>query len=215
MKKILFASISGAIIIALLAFTFLPGGEDFKVLEIGKKAPMSDFVMQGVSGKEYTLNNLNKEAGLLVVFSCNTCPFVVGRAEKEGWEGRYAGIYDNCTKNNIGMVLVNSNEAKRKDEDSMDEMKKHAKEKAYQMAYVIDANHQLADAFGARTTPHVYLFDKDLNLVYRGLIDDNVASSKEVKVNHLANAIASLSEGVAPDPATTSAMGCSIKRVVK
>jgi len=201
----------GALIVGIVGFA--PIGESPMALEIGSKAPMVDTKMEGINGTSVSLNDLKKENGLLVVFSCNTCPFVVGNGSKEGWEGRYNGIYDFCVSNELGMVLVNSNEAKREGDDSMDKMKSHAKEQGYKMAYVIDQNHELADAVGARTTPHVYLFDKELKLVYRGLIDDNVNSAANVKVNHLENAINNLINGAKPDPAITKSMGCSIKRI--
>ena len=105
--------------------------------------------------------------------SCNTCPFVVGGAGYPGWEKDYNDIYDKCKELGIGMVLINSNEAKRKGDDSMEEMKKHAAEKNYKMKYVVDKNHVLADAFGAKTTPHIFLFDKDLKLIFTGSIDNS------------------------------------------
>lgn len=205
--------LSSVLLGAVISFSFMTLSKGSGALGIGKKAPMATAQMNDVSGKSYSLNDLNGDNGLLVIFSCNTCPFVVGTGSKEGWEGRYNGLYDLASSNGLGMVLVNSNEAKRPNEDSMDEMKKRAKAKGYKMAYVIDENHKFADAVGARTTPHVYLFDKDLKLVYRGLIDDNVNSSSEVKIKYLENAMASMAKGELPDPATTQSMGCSIKRI--
>jgi thioredoxin-related protein len=73
------------------------------------------------------------------------------------------------------VVLVNSNEAKRDQGDSFADMQARYKEKNYSGSYVLDAEHKVADAFGARTTPHVFLFDKDMKLAYKGAIDDNVA----------------------------------------
>ena len=198
---------------AVISFTSLTVAGGSEALKIGDSAPLADRKMEDVSGKSFALNELKESNGLLVVFSCNTCPFVVGSGSKEGWEGRYNGVYDLCKKNDIGMVLVNSNEAKRPNEDSKDEMVKHAKDQDYKMPYVIDVNHELADAVGARTTPHVYLFDGNMNLVYRGLIDDNVNSAKDVKEKHLESAISALMNGEMPDPATTKSIGCSIKRV--
>ena len=92
-------------------------------------------------------------------------------------------------------------------------MKLHAREAGYILPYVVDQGHQLADAFGARTTPHVYLFDADFQLVYRGSIDDNVDSADEVKETYLEDAITKMIEGKKVKPAVTKAIGCSIKRV--
>jgi thioredoxin-related protein len=164
--------------------------------------------MEDISGKKYSLKDLTKENGLLVVFSCNTCPFVIG------WEDAYPELGELTAKHNVGMVLVNSNEAKRKGDDSMDAMKKHYTEAGYNSQYVIDSNNELADAFGAKTTPHVYLFNKDMKLVYKGSIDDRYEDRKDKPSKHyLKNAINALVKGDKIEPATTKQIGCSIKRV--
>ena len=183
---------------------------------IGEKVPMSTAPMMGVDGKPHTLLSLKGDNGLLVVFSCNTCPFVVGNGTKtEGWEGRYNGIAELAESLDIGMVLVNSNEAKREGDDSFVEMKRHAAEAEYTMPYVVDEGSKLANACGARTTPHVFLYDKDLTLVYRGSIDDNVNRAEEVKEQYLNLAMTRMAEGKKIKTQATKAVGCSIKRVVK
>jgi len=201
--------------IVLLSFRILKE-EEYPVIKIGDVAPKSDVKMKDISGTGYSLNDLKKEKGLLVIFSCNSCPFVVGNREgSKGWEGRYNGLYDFATKSNLGMVLVNSNEAKREGDDSFDKMKEHAKEQAYKSFYVMDNNSELANAFGAKTTPHVFLFDKDLKLVYKGAIDDNVKNEAEVKDAYLMNAMRLLALGNKIPTNETKATGCSIKRVNK
>ena len=146
--------------------------------------------------------------GLLVIYSCNTCPWVVA------WEDRYNELYKECANEGIGFVLVNSNEAKREGADSMEEMKAHAKEKGYfNFAYVVDENHVLADAFGATKTPDVFLFNEEMKLVYKGAIDDNSKDKNAVEEPYLMNAVKALSAGKEINPATTKALGCSIKRI--
>lgn len=217
MKKIIFPLIAFAFV--GMAFGYANGDDDKKgtpSLELGEKAPLPSLKMKDVSGKSLSLQDIKKENGVLVVFSCNTCPFVVGgNGLGEGWEGRYNSVYDNCSKNNIGMVLVNSNEAKRDGDDSMSKMQARAKEKAYKSYYVVDSKSKLANAFGAKTTPHVYLFDKDLKLVYKGAIDDDNSSANTVKAHYLATAVKQLTNGEKIDPGTTRNKGCSIKRVKK
>jgi hypothetical protein len=182
-------------------------------LSIGSHAPLENHKMKSVSGNEVSLLDLNKKNGVVVIFSCNTCPFVVGNGDMNGWEGRYNEIYKNCQSQEIGMVLVNSNEAKRLKGDSFSDMEIHSKEEKYLCPYIIDENHQLADAFGASTTPHVFLFNNKLNLVYKGAIDDNVKSKKEVKKNWLKDALTSLAKGEKINPSETRNSGCSIKRL--
>lgn len=200
----------GVLFVAVIAIAALSA---FKLnnepMVIGAKAPMIDVKMMDISGASWSLVDLKKENGLLVIYSCNTCPFVIA------WEDRYPALSEFCEANNIGMVLVNSNEAKRNGDDSFEEMKIHAKEKGYNTAYVVDENAALANAMGARTTPHVFLFDKDLALAYRGAIDDNFKSKDDVKTPYLNEAITALTSGESINPAETKAMGCSIKRMKK
>ncbi|MGB1031621.1 MAG: thioredoxin family protein [Flavobacteriales bacterium] len=211
MKKILFTL---SLLLVVVGFSaFIMNKPPAESLEIGKVAPLGGMEMKGIDGSMNSLKTLNGERGLLVVFSCNTCPFVVGREGKsEGWENRYNDLHKQAEKMGFGMVLINSNEAKREGDDSMSEMQSHAKSAKYTMPYVVDKNHQLADAFGAKTTPHVYLFDADLKLAYKGAIDDNVDSADKVSKTYVQDAMAMLMKGQNPDPNSTKPLGCSIKR---
>jgi len=208
MKK--FGFILSLITLSALAFAFTlnKGGEEYETLAIGTTAPMLDYQMTTTNGDEYQLEKLAKENGLLVIFSCNTCPFVIA------WEDRYPEIAQLAANSGVGLALVNSNEAKRPGDDSMEAMQKHAAEKGYsEIPYLLDKDSQLANAFGAKTTPHVFLFDNQMNLVYEGAIDDNHKSKSGVKVAYLNNALINLKAGKEIDPNNTKALGCSIKRV--
>jgi thioredoxin-related protein len=185
--------------------SFLSAGEG--EIKTGDMIPLASLDMVDVSGAEYTLRGLNKDNGLLVIFSCNTCPFVLQ------WEDRYNDLYDYCAENNIGMVLVNSNEAKRDGDDSMAKMKEKSKKEGYKMPYILDEDHVLADGFGARTTPHVFLFNRHAKLAYRGAIDNNGENKEEVTEPYLMDALTAMvaNEEISPD--VTKSIGCSIKRV--
>lgn len=184
-----------------------------EMLEIGSEIPLPNKSMLNIDDKEYSFDDLKKENGLLVIFSCNTCPFVIGNGSKsEGWENRYPELGDISNDLNIGMVLINSNAAKRDDGDSFKEMQERYKSKGYNSYYVLDINSEMADAFGALTTPHVYLFDNNMKLVYRGAIDDNVKKSSEVKAFYLQDALNNMVAGNPIEPQTTRQLGCSIKR---
>ena len=185
------------------------GGKDLK---IGKKAPLANMDLQAVDGSTYNLDKLKGENGLIVIFSCNTCPFVVGNDNFEGWEKQYNEIHKSAIKNKMGLVLVNSNEGKRSGVDSKEEMKKHSEAQKYTMPYVVDKDSKLANAFGAKTTPHAYIFDKNKKLVYKGSIDNSWDSKKTELDTYLYNAIKNLAEGKTIEAATTSPRGCSIKR---
>lgn len=213
MKKsiLLFA---GTSLFALAAFTVVkPSAEEFKPLSIGDKAPMTEVKMKSTWGGELSIQEMAGVNGVLVVFSCNTCPFVIGAdGYGEGWVTRYNDAYAAAKSNQVGMILINSNEAKRSGDDSMDNMMKHAEKYGLSMPYTVDENHKIADAFGARTTPHVFLFDKDMKLVYKGAIDDNNESTKAVKEQYLANALNELGTGKKISKSETKNIGCSIKR---
>ena len=208
MKSLLLSVATLALITAMPAFA--------QEQAIGEKAPMITAPMMGIDGNANTLLDLKGDKGLLVIFSCNTCPFVVGNGSKtEGWEGRYNGLTELAESLDIGMVLVNSNEAKREGDDSLAAMKEHAKEAGYTMPYVVDEGSKLANACGARTTPHVYLYNSKLELAYRGSIDDNVNRSEEVKERYLHMAMQRMAEGKKIKTTETKAIGCSIKRILR
>lgn len=186
------------------------GSDDLK---IGKKAPLTNLEMPNTDNTMHSLEKLNQKNGLLVVFSCNTCPFVVGNENFPGWERQYNDLHQKAAAAGIGMTLINSNEGKRADEDAFEAMQKHAKDKQYTMPYLLDKNAALADAFGARTTPHVFLLDKDMNLIYMGSIDNTWDPNRKEDIPYLANAIANVSAGQNVKENTSSPKGCSIKRV--
>lgn len=178
-----------------------------KELEIGAVLPMPEYKMIDVSEKEIILSSVKQKNGLLVIFSCNTCPWVLA------WENRYNEIAELANKNDVGVVFVNSNEGKRDDDDSLEAMQKHAKKMNYNFLYTIDKNNTLADSFGATKTPHVYLFNKNNILVYRGAIDDNAKDRTKVKKPYLKTAILELAQEKEITNKTTKSIGCSIKRI--
>ena len=182
-------------------------------ISIGSSLPVGDHRMKDISGKEIALKDVVGQKGLLVIFSCNTCPFVVGSDDSEGWEGRYPELVAYSQRMGVNVAFLNSNEAKREKGDGFADMQERYKAQGLAGYYLYDQKHVVADAFGARTTPHVFLFNKDLKLVYKGAIDDNVANAAEVKEPWLKNAISALASGSTIDPSTTRNIGCSIKRV--
>ncbi|MBI1289372.1 MAG: redoxin domain-containing protein [Flavobacteriales bacterium] len=180
---------------------------EIEQINVGDKAPKMEMKMMGIDGKSVSLKDLKKEKGLCVIFSCNTCPWVMA------WEDRYNELNELCAKNNIGFVLINSNEAKRAGDDSMAKMKEHAKAEGYEsFAYLVDEKNVLADAFGATKTPDVFLFNGNMELVYKGAIDDNSKDKTAVEEPYLKKAIEAVATGKTVNPAETKALGCSIKR---
>jgi len=212
MKKGFYFTLIAILLGSIFVFSGLQEDkENYKTLEVGEKAPKIDYKMPSIKGKDYNLKNLKKENGIVVIFSCNTCPFVLA------WENRYPKIAQLADQNKLGFALINSNEAKRQAddrEDSMEAMKQHAAESGYpDLNYLLDRNSNLANAFGAKTTPHVFLFNENLELVYEGAIDDNFKDASAVENQFLQDAIINLSNGNKIEPNNTKAIGCSIKRV--
>lgn len=199
-----------------LALTALTGtlfaSLDLPELGIGSPAPAADVKLKDVIGGERSLKDIASDNGLLVIFSCNTCPFVIGHGDSEGWQKRYPDLAKLCTTDKIGFVLVNSNDGTRDAGDGFIDMQKQYKLQNYGGHYLLDQGHVLADAFGARTTPHVFLYNKDLKLVYKGAIDDNVDDSQAVQKPWLRDAIAAMMKGQPASPAITRNIGCGIKR---
>jgi peroxiredoxin len=206
MKKVLFALI--AFPLAFLSFT---STEETK-FEVGDQAPMLEYEMANCKEGSNTIRKAAKKNGVVVVFSCNTCPFVVGNKGFEGWEKQYNDLYEHAKKNDMGFILVNSNEAKRDNEDSPSEMVKHAKEAKYKMDYLIDTNSELANAFGAKTTPHVFVLNAEFTLVYKGTIDNSWDTKREQDIQYLKPAIEALVNGKKIMTTETAPKGCSIKR---
>lgn len=183
-------------------------GNGIGKLSIGDKAVLTDVKMTDISGKALSLDDVKKENGVLVIFSCNTCPFV-GK-----WEGRYPELKALADKNGVGMIVVNSNYKNRDGVDSPEAMKKHAEEKNYNFYYAVDHESRLANAFGAQTTPHAFLFDKNMKLVYKGAIDDNYEDASQVKAAWVKDALVSVASGKAIAVSETNPVGCSIKRKI-
>lgn len=208
-KKLLF------IAIALPTLGFITSSSMLikdKGIKVGKKAPMMNVSMEAVDGNNYSLNDLMGENGLFVVFSCNTCPFVVGNDKFEGWEKQYNDLHTSAKEGKIGFVLVNSNEAKRNGVDSKAEMFKHSMAAEYTMNYLVDHDSELADAFGAKTTPHFYAINAKGKVVFMGSIDNSWDSGRENLETYALDVVSHLSNGTALPAKTSAPRGCSIKR---
>lgn len=177
------------------------------VLPIGSELPKSEQKVKDISGKEITLKSAATVNGLLVMFSCNTCPYVIKNQQ------RTKEICNYALAKKLGVVVLNSNEAYRTSDDSFDEMKSYAKEQKYNWFYAVDNNSELANAFGANRTPECFLFDKDLKLAYHGAIDDNPADATAVSRHHLKEAINELTKGKEITMKETRSVGCTIKRL--
>lgn len=199
MKKILFAAFPAILLISGLRLTSEP-------LPIGAPLPQPEVKMKDISGEEVSFREAQKKNGLLVMFTCNTCPYVIKN------QARTKEACNFASANGIGVVLLNSNEAQRGDEDSYDEMKTYATDQGYNWYYLVDKNAVMADAFGANRTPECFLFDKDGKLVYHGAIDDSPSDAGAVSRKHLVQAMTDMNAGKEITVKQTRSVGCAIKR---
>ncbi len=175
-------------------------------LNPGDMIPAMDVKLKNASGSATSLKEAAKENGLLVMFSCNTCPFVIKN------QPITQKVIDYAVAHHIGMVIINSNEAQRGDADSYTQMAEYAHAHNYTVPYLVDENSKLADLFGASHTPEVYLFNKQNKLVYKGAMNDNPSDPGSYKKMYVEDAINAMVAGKEVDPKTTKSIGCGIKR---
>lgn len=178
----------------------------FKTIEINSEMPNIDDKLQSVNGYSYSLGSISEKNGLIVIFTSNTCPFVIK------WEDRYTIVEELAKKNNLGLAYINSNYKKRDGDDSFTKMKEHAKKYNYRASYLLDTESKLANSFGAKTTPHIFMFNREHQLVYKGAIDDNYEDINKVKEFYLKEAMEQLANGKKIKVSETDPVGCSIKR---
>jgi len=188
-------------ILIVMAFTTLPQG-----LPIGSAIPMEDMKMKDVSGDLISLKEARTANGLLVMFSCNTCPYVIKN------QSRTKAVCAFAKEKGIGVIVLNANEGGRNNGESLADMMTYAKQQSYNWYYALDSDNLLADAFGATRTPECFLFDKNGKLVYHGAIDDSPADITQVKRNHLKQAISEVTQGADVGVKESRSVGCSIRR---
>lgn len=178
-----------------------------KELALGAGIPLADLKMLDVSGDTVSLGAVAGPNGLVVIFSCNTCPWVFA------WEDRYVKLAGAYQPKGFGFVAVNPNAAYREKGDSYADMQARAKEKGYNFYYALDKDSKLARAFGATHTPHVFVFNAEGKLVYRGAIDDDAKNPDKVEEAYLADALDACLAGKPVKTTSSKALGCSIKFV--
>jgi peroxiredoxin len=171
-------------------------------LALAQQAP--SFALPGIDGREHTLEGYSNADVLVLIQSCNHCPYVLA------WEDRMKAIQSDYTDRGVVLVAFNSNDADYKPADSFPEMIKHAASAGLNFDYLHDEDQSLASALGVQRTPEVFVFDRERKLVYHGAIDDN-RDDTEVGSHYLREALDALLEGREPAVAETPPVGCSVK----
>lgn len=158
-----------------------------------------------LDGKTVALDQLMGQKGLVVIFWSNTCPWVAK------YEQRTIKLAEEYTKKGFGFVLVNSNDPRQYEKESLEYMKSMAEKGKYSVPYVKDDFSALAVSLDAKRTPHVYVFDPSFRLKYQGAIDDNPEDASQVKEAYLKAVLDAMLTGKPVPYRETKAIGCTIK----
>lgn len=172
-------------------------------LKIGSSAP--DFKLEAVDDKKYSLSSFDDNKALIIIFSCNHCPYV------QAYEGRIKQIQEDYKNKGVIVIAINSNEDKGYPEDSFENMKKRAVEQKFNFLYLRDEDQSVARAYDATHTPEIFLFDKARKLAFHGKIDDNWQEPNRVQNYYLRNALDELLAGKEISVPETFTIGCTIK----
>lgn len=171
--------------------------------QIGDPAPA--FRLPGVDGRVYGLEDFAHRAVLVVIFSCNHCPYV------QAYEQRLIDIQDDYGRRGVQLVAINANDDTAYPEDSFDRMVERAAARGYNFPYLRDASQEVARAYGATHTPHLFVYDAARRLRYTGKIDDNWQQPAAVTRHYLRETLDALLQAREPAEARTHAIGCTIK----
>ena len=183
-------------------------------LQINDPAP--DFDLPGTDGKRHSLHSFDGCRALVVVFSCNHCPYVIGSEERMV---QFCLAY---APKGVGFVAINSNETDNHPTDSMEHMIERAKERNFSFPYLRDESQDVARAYGALRTPHYFVFTREFcgggtnpsgewQLRYTGRMDDNPRQPGMEKTHELRDAVDALLRGEKPKVEVTNPIGCNVK----
>ena len=167
-----------------------------------------EFTLKNVDGAMVSLSDYGEKEGVILVFTCNPCPFA------KAYEQRIIRLHEKYAPDGFPVVAINPNDDGISPDDSLEKMLARAKEKQYPFPYLKDETQEIYMAYGAVRTPHVYLLQKKgkkFRVAYIGAIDDNAMDASKVTRHYLDDAIRAVKAGETPAPATTKAVGCSIK----
>ncbi len=175
-------------------------------VSVGDKAP--DFIVKNIDGRNVGLSSFQEVEGVILIFTCNHCPY------SKAYEDRIIAMHKQWAPKGWPVLAVNPNDPDREPEDSFEKMQERAKEKEFPFPYAMDETQNVAKAYGARRTPHVFLLKKEktgFRVVYIGAIDDNARDPQNVEAQFVANAITAIQDGKQPELTATKAIGCTIK----
>jgi peroxiredoxin len=172
-------------------------------LQIGEKAP--GFKLPATDGKTYSLEDFNDAKFLVVFFTCNHCPYVIGSDEITRQTA------DKYADKGVKFVGINSNSANTYQDDDFDHMVKRMEEYKFPWVYLHDESQEIAMAYGALRTPHFYVFDENRVLQYVGRGVDQPRDTSRMTVNNLDRVLDELTAGKEVSTKVTNPIGCNVK----
>ena len=172
-------------------------------LQLGEQAP--DFKLPATDGKTYQLSDFDDAGVLVIFFTCNHCPYVIGSDEVTRRSA------EKITPEGVKFVGINSNSKNTYAEDDFEHMVARMEEHKFPWLYLYDEPQAVARAYGALRTPHFFVFDKDRRLIYTGRGVDNPRDTSRMKVNDLEKAIEEHLAGKPVSVPLTNPIGCNIK----
>jgi peroxiredoxin len=195
-------TIVGIILLAVGLVSFTPIKNGYSVGDT-----VSDFSLKNVDGKNVSLSSFKNNKGIIVVFDCNTCPI------SNAYNSRIIALSKKY-EDTFPLVAINANDPDQSPGDSFDEMVSYAKYKGYNFPYLVDETQEIAKAFGATNTPHVFVLNRSgstYKVAYIGAIDDNTRSASGATKKYVESAIDALLDGKSVSIEKTKAVGCGIK----
>lgn len=174
--------------------------------QVGDEA--RDFSLPSVDGQTVSLAGLEDAKGAIVIFSCNTCPYVVA------YEDRMIELHREFAPKGYPVIAINSNDDQVSPGDSFENMKKRAAGKDFPFPYVYDKSQEIIKAYGGTRTPHVYLLNQENGkfvVKYIGAIDNNYQDAEAVTEHYVKDAVNSVLMGEEVAMNFTKAIGCTIK----
>ena len=174
-----------------------------KKLEIGQRAP--DFNLPGVDGKDHSLSSYKDKKVVVVMFTCNHCPYV------QAYEDRLISIQRDYADKGVQLVAINANDSAGYPEDDFDNMVKRAKKKNFNFPYLRDDTQRTARGYGAEYTPEMFVLNSKFEVRYIGRVDDNWQNPDKVRSHDLRNALNAILAHKKVENPITHAIGCTIK----
>ncbi len=172
---------------------------------LGIGAPAPDFNLQATDGKMYSLESFKDSKYLVIFFTCNHCPYVIGSDEvTRKTAEKYKPL-------GVEFAGINSNSKNTYPEDDFPHMAERMKKHNFPWKYLYDETQKIALAYGALRTPHFYVFDENRKLVYTGRGVDNPRETLKMKVNDLDRALDELTSGKQVSVQLTNPIGCNVK----